>query len=89
MLVLVHVVAVSVGIWQRVGNGTLRDMVFRNVHMETQFVTPLSFWGSGEALVVTSFPDENYTSEHGLRGIQNVTFENVVAVSEVKVVSFL
>jgi hypothetical protein len=70
------------GIWQRDGNGSLRDVVVRNVAIETQFATPLDFWGSGEPIVVTSFPSEATAARVGLQGIRNVTFENVTARSQ-------
>ncbi len=70
------------GVWQRNGNGTLRDLVFRNVAIETQFATPLDFWGSGEPIVVTSVPSDAASARAGLRGIRNVTFENIAARSQ-------
>ena len=82
----------AIGIWQRNGNGTLRDLVFRNFDIETQLQYQPNFWGLGEPLVVTSIPDEPVDCAQtpgcppvntvGLRGIRNVTFEHIQARSE-------
>ncbi len=82
----------AIGIWQRNGNGTLRDLVFRNFDIETQLQYQPNFWGRAEPLVVTSIPDEPADCKQspdcpavnkvGLRGIRNITVEHVVARSE-------
>eukprot|EP00039_Didymoeca_costata_P003212 m.66063 g.66063 ORF g.66063 m.66063 type:complete len:537 (+) comp11781_c0_seq4:144-1754(+) len=72
----------GIGIWQRDGNGTLGNIHVKNVDIETQFVPMPQFWGSAEPLIVTSIPDGEPWVSVGLKGIHNVTFENIVAKSE-------
>ena len=35
----------GIGVWQRNGNGSLRDLLFRDVTMETQLMWQPNFWG--------------------------------------------
>ncbi len=72
----------GIGVWQRVGNGTLDGLVFRNISIETNYVPMPQFWGSGDPIVVTSIPSDDASAQAGLKGIHNVTFENIAARSE-------
>lgn len=76
----------GIGVWQRDGNGTLTDVSFSNVNIETHRVPMAEFWGSGEPLVVTSIPSPCVPSSghpiFDLKGISRVSFQNISARSE-------
>jgi polygalacturonase len=72
----------GIGVWQRNGNGTLQDLVFRDITIQTQIQWQPNFWGSGEPIVVTSFPSDDKSSVVGLKGIRNITFDSIIAHSE-------
>lgn len=72
----------GIGLWQRVGNGSFHDIRISNVKIETKFMTAPQFWGSAEALVITTIPADSTSLRRGLTGIHNVTFENITARSE-------
>lgn len=50
-------------------------------NLQAGFVQGSTWWGSGEALVVTSVPENANQSRYGLRGIHNVTFADVTATA--------
>lgn len=75
----------GVGIWQRVAGpsgGWMGDIVVRNARIETRFAFGTAWWGSGEAIVVTSVPENAAQAAVGLPGIHGVLFENIVATAE-------
>lgn len=79
----------GIGVWQRVGNptrrdggGGIRDIVVSNVRATTAFQFASAWWGSGEAIVITSVPETASQGAVGLPGIHNVSFINVSAVSD-------
>ena len=75
----------GIGVWQRVAGpsgGRMSNLSFRNADIETRFMFGAAWWGSGEALVVTTVPENPAQVKTGLPGIHNVSFENVVARAE-------
>lgn len=75
----------GIGVWQRVAGpsgGRMSNLSFSNVRIETRFMNSGAWWGSGEALVVTSVPENPAQVATGLPGIHGVVFENVSAVAE-------
>jgi polygalacturonase len=75
----------GVGVWQRVAGpsgGRMSNLTFRNLAIETRFMFGTAWWGSGEALVVTTVPEDAAQAATGLPGINGVLFENVVARAE-------
>ena len=75
----------GVGVWQRVAGpsgGRMANLSFANLDIETRYVDSPNWWGSGEALVVTSVPEDAAQMATGLPGIHGVTFANVVARAE-------
>ena len=72
----------GVGVWQRDGNGTIRDLLFEDLDMETVFQTEPQFWGSGEPIVLTTLPSNALARRQGLKGLHNITFRRVRARAE-------
>lgn len=75
----------GVGVWQRVAGpsgGAISNLTFRDMDIETQYMDSPNWWGSGEALVVTTVPENPAQAVHGLPGIDSVLFENIVAKAE-------
>lgn len=75
----------GIGVWQRVAGpsgGRMSNLSFRNADIETRYMFGTAWWGSGEALVVTTVPENPAQMKTGLPGIFNVTFENVSARAE-------
>jgi len=75
----------GIGVWQRVAGpsgGRMSNLSYRNVVSDTRYMFGTQWWGSGEALVVTTVPENAAQAAAGLPGIYNVTFENVVARAE-------
>ena len=72
----------GIGVWQRVGNGSLHGLRFNNFSIDTQYMPMPQFWGSAEAIVVTSIPADGAAAAQGLKGIHDVHFSNIVARSE-------
>ena len=74
--VLIHDSNRGIGFQQRTGGGAFRDVTLERVRvLRTHSVTGSTWWGAGEAVWVTSFPEgsgANYT----LGGIHNVTFRD-------------
>ena len=55
---------------------------FKNITIETRYAFGTQWWGSGEALVVTSIPENPAQMAHGLPGIHGVVFEDIQATAE-------
>lgn len=75
----------GVGVWQRVAGpsgGAMSNLVFSNLHIQAGFVWSSNYWGSGEALVVTSVPEDAGQEARGLPGIHGIRFENITAFAE-------
>ena len=75
----------GIGIWQRVAGpsgGAIANIIVRNARISTRYMFGSPWWGSGEAIVVTSIPDNPEQMAAGLPGIHNVTFQDIAAVSE-------
>ena len=75
----------GIGVWQRVAGpsgGRMSNLSFRNADIETRYMFGTAWWGSGEALVVTTVPENAAQAKTGLPGIFNVTFENIAARAE-------
>lgn len=79
----------GIGIWQRVGNparrdggGWISDISISNVNISAHYMFGSGWWGSGEALVITSVPETPAQAVVGLPGIHNVTITNMTAVAE-------
>ena len=75
----------GVGVWQRVAGpsgGALSNLTFIGLDIETRYANAPNWWGSGEALVVTTVPENAAQAARGLPGIDGVLFENVVARAE-------
>lgn len=75
----------GIGVWQRVAGpsgGFMGRFSFTNVSIETKYMDSTNWWGSGEAIVVTSVPSNPSQMATGLPGIHGVVFENVVARAE-------
>ena len=75
----------GVGVWQRVAGpsgGRMANLSFANLVIETRYRDSKNWWGSGEAIVVTSVPENAAQMATGLPGIHGVAFENVVARAE-------
>ena len=75
----------GVGVWQRVAGpsgGFMGNLTFRNIDIETRYADSSNWWGSGEALVVTTVPENPAQAQRGLPGIHGVVFENISARSE-------
>jgi hypothetical protein len=75
----------GIGVWQRVAGpsgGAMRNLSFTDVTIETRWADSSNWWGSGEALVVTTIPENPAQMATGLPGIHGVLFENVVARAE-------
>ena len=75
----------GVGVWQRVAGpsgGRMANLSFANLVIETRYMDSKNWWGSGEAIVVTSVPENAAQIATGLPGIHGVAFENVVARAE-------
>jgi hypothetical protein len=88
----IHVSAITirgsnrgVGVWQRVAGpsgGAISNLTFRDMVIETRYMDSPNWWGSGEALVVTTVPENPAQAAKGLPGIDGVVFENIVARAE-------
>lgn len=75
----------GIGIWQRrsgPSGGRMGNFSFTDVTIETRYMNSGNWWGSGEALVVTSVPEDAAQMAIGLPGIHGVRFTNVLAHSE-------
>ena len=75
----------GIGVWQRrsgPSGGYMGNLSFRNLRIETRYMDSPNWWGSGEALVVTSVPEDAAQLATGLPGIHSVLFENIAAVAE-------
>ena len=75
----------GVGIWQRVSGpsgGAISNVIVSNTRIQTRFMYGSGWWGSGEAVTVTTIPENRAQAAQGLRGIRNVTFVNVTASAE-------
>jgi polygalacturonase len=74
----------GIGFQQRTGGGAFRDALFQNVQVvRTRGVTGGTWWGSGEALWLTSLPEAvgGYCN-HTLGGVHNVVFQDCVLEGE-------
>lgn len=75
----------GIGIWQRISGpsgGWMGNISVRNASIQTYFMKGEGWWGSGEALVVTSVPETAAQAAVGLPGIHNVSFQDITAVAE-------
>jgi hypothetical protein len=75
----------GIGVWQRVAGpsgGWMGNLSFTRVSIEARYEDSPAWWGSGEALVVTSVPENPAQVATGLPGIHGVVFEDVTAVAE-------
>lgn len=75
----------GIGVWQRVAGpsgGRMANLTFSNIAITTRYANSGNWWGSGEALVVTTVPENPAQMATGLPGIHGVLFENVVARAE-------
>lgn len=71
----------GIGIWQRTGHGAIRDVVMRNLEINTRFDSKPEFWGSGEPIFVSALPAPGRSTTAAAL-VRNITFEDVVATSE-------
>ena len=75
----------GVGVWQRVAGpsgGALSNLSFIGLDIETRYMDAPNWWGSGEALVVTTVPENPAQAARGLPGIDGVLFADIVARAE-------
>lgn len=70
----------GIGFQQRTGNGSIHDIAVLNANISTQFYTGAPWWGAGEAIWITSVPENAGVVLNG--GIWNVSFTNVRATAE-------
>jgi hypothetical protein len=49
----------GVGFQQRAGCGSMRDMLFENLTIDTSYPTGANWWGSGEPIWLTSVPESD------------------------------
>lgn len=71
----------GIGFQQRTGSGTIRNITFKNINIQTLFPTGSNWWGSGEPIWMTTIPE---TEAHdALTGsIEDISFAHIVAVGE-------
>jgi polygalacturonase len=75
----------GIGMQQRTGYGAFRNISFVNVSVEARAIAGTNWWGLGEAIWLTSVPENDNLAET-LGGIHGVSFVNVDTVSEQGVV---
>ena len=75
----------GLGIQQRTGAGTISNITFRNIQIETAYPTGDNWWGSGEGIWITNVAEtvNRAAEDGGLSGtIRDIVFENMSIRSE-------
>jgi polygalacturonase len=81
--ILIHDSARGIGFQQRTGGGKIYNINIQNVSVfRTKGVTGSNWWGLGEALWITSLPEEDAASNSSLGGIDSITFTNLYLEGE-------
>ena len=60
-------------------SGNIKNVSFKNIDIESHMFYPKAFWGKGEAISITNV-NRNNNTKSGI--IDNLTFENINAISE-------
>jgi hypothetical protein len=75
----------GLGMQQRTGAGTIANITFRNIQIETMYPTGDNWWGSGEAIWISNVAESAnpHATNGGLSGtIRDIVFENISIRSE-------
>lgn len=83
--VLIHDSARGIGFQQRTGGGAFFDAVFERVTVRrTKGINGPNWWGAGEALWLTTLPEEGpkTTANHSLGGLRNISFVDCIFEGE-------
>jgi hypothetical protein len=83
--VLIHDSARGIGFQQRTGGGAFFDAIFERVTVRrTKGINGNNWWGAGEALWLTTLPEEGpkTTANHSLGGLRNISFVDCVLEGE-------
>jgi polygalacturonase len=79
---IVHSSNRGIGFQQRTGEGIWKNIMIRNITVESMFITGTNWWGTAEGIYMTSIPEGDQTQYITLGGIKNVTFEDITVRAE-------
>merc|ERR1719161_359426 len=72
----------GIGFQQRSGGGSIYNVAFENITIETLYPTGKNWWGSGEPIWITSIRQSS-APENLLTGtVRNLVFRDITAVAE-------
>ena len=81
--IVIHDSARGVGFQQRTGGGKIYNVLVKDAAvLRTKAVTGSNWWGAGEALWITTLPEEDSSSNSSLGGIDSIVFTNVYLEGE-------
>ena len=72
----------GIGFQQRTGAGSIFDMQFSNISIETRYPTGSNWWGSGEPIWVTNLSEDPAIPDLLTGSIRDITFDNIQMHSE-------
>jgi polygalacturonase len=80
--ITIHDSSRGIGFQQRTGSGSIYNISFDNISIETKYPTGPNWWGSGEGIWITSLR-QGPSPKDALTGtVHDIRFSNIVARSE-------
>jgi polygalacturonase len=80
--ITIHDSSRGIGFQQRTGSGSIYDIAFDDIRIETKYPNGPNWWGSGEGIWITSVRQSPDPKDALTGTVRDISFNNIVARSE-------